>query len=101
MLCLDVLGKRNWNYYLCEWVAFLSFNNNNFGKNLGRLFSRCVSDLHLDEQNMSSVIQTSTELPSMSNLIRFFPMLLELKVLEKDTVAKVNLILKQVYQVRS
>jgi len=73
---------------------------NNRAKNLGRLFSRCVADLHLGERHLSSVVRSSTELPSMSNMMKFFPKLLELKVLEKDTVAKVNLILKQVFQVR-
>jgi hypothetical protein len=73
---------------------------NNRAKNLGRLFSRCVADLHLGERHLSSVVRSSTELPSMSNMMKFFPKLLELKVLEKDTAAKVNLILKQVFQVR-
>jgi hypothetical protein len=79
---------------------FFGSESNNRAKNLGRLFSRCIGDLFFDERTQSSVVRSSTELPSTSNMMKFFPKLLELKVLEKGTDAKVNLILKQVFQVR-
>ena len=69
-------------------------------QNLARLFSRCVGDLHLEDKDFFDVVRSSTDLPSMSNMMKFFPKLLQLKLLDQGTVGKVNLILKHIVQVR-
>jgi len=65
-------------------------------KNLGRLFSRCIENVQLLEENPSAVMKVVTEVPATSSMMKFYPKLLEAKLLEKEHAMRAELILKHI-----
>jgi len=77
-------------------MSLVGAENNSRGKNLARLFSRFVDDFRVPADQ--SIICAITDLPSTSNMMKFFSKLLELKLLEASVIARAKEILKPVHQ---
>ena len=86
--------------YFQRFIAYgksiIGAEHNTRGKNLARLFSRFVDDFEFPTDK--SVFFTITDLPSTSNMMKFFSKLLELKLLETKVVEKANKIIHPVHQ---
>ena len=81
------------------WTAgknFLGFEDNNRLQNLIKLFSRCIADFNLDHLEGHEVVLKATDLPAISNMLKFFPKLSDSHKLDPDICKKVHQILEEV-----
>ena len=67
-------------------------------QNLCRLFSRCVESVKLPDEHHPTVMKCATELPSLSNMMQFYPGLQTSKLLKPEIDNKVKLILKKMQE---
>ena len=67
-------------------------------QNLCRLFSRCVESVQPPDDHHATVVKCATELPSLSNMMQFYPGLEASKLLKPQIDIKVKLILKKVQE---
>ena len=68
-------------------------------KNLSRLFRRCIDDLHFGRiEDVFTVVRISTDLPMISNMMKFYSKLKDSNLLDRFVVQKADLILNQTEQ---
>jgi hypothetical protein len=81
------------------WKAsktFFGYKNKNQVQNLARLFSRCIADFNLDHLEGHELVLKATDLPAISNMMKFFPKLLDVSKLDTEIVKKGNQIIEEV-----
>jgi hypothetical protein len=85
-------AKKIWN----KGKEFLGFGSDSRANNLGRLFSQCIASLKCYNLDFVGAVKVVTEYPATSNLIKFFPKLLEMKLVGSDIVKSTRWIFTQV-----
>jgi len=95
-----VFQQKDYSFFVKKiWTKgkqLFGFGNDNRAKNLGRLFSQCIENLKCDNLDFVEVVKVVTEYAAAANLIRFFPKLLEIKLVGTDVAKSIRRIFKQV-----
>ncbi len=91
--------KKETGYFSRAWKAsktFFGYENKNQVQNLARLFIRCIADFNLDQLESHELVLKATDLPAISNMMKFFPKLLDVGKLDTEIVKKGNQIMEEV-----
>jgi len=74
----------------------LGYEQNPKARNLSRLYTHSIGGVNLDGLDTAQVVRVATDHSGLSNMMKFFPNLLKLKLLDKEIVQKSNYILDQI-----
>jgi hypothetical protein len=75
---------------------FLGYANDSRSRNLATAFNECITKTKCYELECPEVFKVVTDHPSVSNFMKFFPKLQELKLLSSEVAENAKWILKQI-----